>query len=339
MRVVERSTIGRRQLLVGSIATLAVAACSGSRERPLAFSLPWRDSEFHTRNARVFAAAVAEATEFRVDIRVHSGASLGVKGPQSIRALEENIVQLADISGFQQVGSAPLLGLESLPLLIDDMDELALLWLRLRPLVDSLFAGWGLVVLYVVPWPQQNIFTRRRIDTVEDLVGLRIRSQAPVMTSFSRQLGMAPIQLTNPETVPALATGMIEAIATSTSTAAAQKYWEFLRYTYRTNHLWSSNIVAMNGRAWDRILEEDRSRILDLSRQLETEFWDVSRRDDTEQLALLERMGMETLVPAGAVIDRMREAGRPIWTRFAETLDPDGAAVLEWFLRETGRIG
>ena len=330
-------TIGRRGLLLGSMAALMTAGCSIPRERPLAFSLPWRDSEFHTRNAREFAAAVAEATESRVDIRVHSGAALGVKGPQSIRALEENIVQLADISGFQQVGSAPVLGLESLPLLVDDMDELALLWVRLRPVIDSLFARWGLVVLYVVPWPQQNIFTRRRIDSVEDLVGLRIRSQAPIMTNFSRALGMAPIQLTNPETVPALATGMIEAIATSTSTAAAQKYWEFLRYTYRTNHLWSSNIVAINGRTWDRIGEADRERMIELAGRMEGHFWQVSRGDDAEQLALLEQMGMETLVPSDTVIEHMRDAARPLWASFAQSLDADGAAVLDWFLHETGR--
>jgi TRAP-type C4-dicarboxylate transport system substrate-binding protein len=188
-----------------------------------------------------------------------------------------------------------------------------------------------------VPWPQQNIFSKREITRPEDLVGLRVRSQAPIMTAFSRALGMAPIQLTNPETVPALATGMIDAVATSTSTAAAQKYWEFLGYTLRTNHLWSSNIVAINAGVWERLSVGDRGSILELAAGLESLFWAVSREEDIKQLRRIEEMGMKTTKPAPAVVERMRSAARPLWDDFARSLDPEGREVLEWFIKTAKR--
>ncbi|WP_405240336.1 TRAP transporter substrate-binding protein [Lentisalinibacter orientalis] len=327
----------RRILIAGTLASVVLGGCRKQRARPLSFSLPWGEASFHTSNARTFASKVGEKTAGRVDIRVFSGASLGVKGPQSIRALQENIVNLADISGFQQVGTAPVLGLESLPLLIDSMEELELLWSRLRNIVDRKLSTLGLKVLYVVPWPQQNIFSKTEIRQPSDLYGLRIRSQAPIMTAFSRALGMAPIQLTNPETVPALATGMIDAVATSTSTASSQKYWEFLGYTLRTNHLWSSNIVAINRGAWERIAKEDRDVIQEIADTLEEQFWQISREEDLRQLKRLEAMGMKTTMPTREFIKRMRAAARPLWRDFALALAPEEKEVLQWFIEAVQR--
>lgn len=335
--ILKAPSLSRRGFIGSVLSGVAVTGCMERRARPLSFSLPWGEAAFHTVNARRFAKEVRGATEGRVDIHVFSGASLGVKGPQSIRALQENIVNLADISGFQQVGTAPVLGLESLPLLIDSMEELALLWSRLRFVVNRKFSELGLKVLYVVPWPQQNIFSKRRLSRPGDLDGLRIRSQAPIMTAFSRALGMAPIQLTNPETVPALATGMIDAVATSTSTASSQKYWEFLGYTLRTNHLWSSNIVAINEGAWEKIAELDRAIVEQVAEKLEGQFWQISREEDVKQLQRIEKMGMKTTRPTTELIEMMRSAARPLWRDFASSLKPEERVVLKWFIETVQR--
>ena len=64
---------------------------------------------------------------------------------------------------------------------------------------------------------------------------------AASITPWNYPLNMATWKLG-----PALATGKIDAVMTSGSTAVAQKYWEFLNHTYTTNHLWASNAMAVS---------------------------------------------------------------------------------------------
>ncbi|MEM9881115.1 MAG: TRAP transporter substrate-binding protein [Pseudomonadota bacterium] len=300
-------------------------------------SLPWAPAEFHTKNAIRFAAAVKSATEGRVQITVHPGAVLGIKGPDSLRAVEQGVVAMAEMSGFQQVGSEPILGLEALPFLIDDMDELALLYRDfLRPSVEAAFARYDLKLLYIVPWPNQNLFTKAAQPTLDAFRGLKVRTLDKNTTDLMDRLGFIPIQMPSPDVVPALASGAIDATMTSTTTGAAQKYWEFLGYTYRTNHGWASNMMVVSGRAWKALSAADQAAIEGLARQMEPEFWAISKADDARQLKVLEAQGMQTIVPDAQMAAQMRAIARPMWQDFAATV-PGAHDILTGYLAATGR--
>lgn len=114
----------RRRLKNGSKRTLSaligllLLSCQDAGEQGVTtwdFSLPWSIQEFHSTNAIDFANRVRKETEGRLDIRVRPGAVLGIKGPQSMRALSEGIVDMADMPAYQQVGTEPILGLDSCP--------------------------------------------------------------------------------------------------------------------------------------------------------------------------------------------------------------------------------
>jgi TRAP-type mannitol/chloroaromatic compound transport system substrate-binding protein len=136
--------------------------------------------EYHVVNAKSFAAEVKAATNGELAIHVHAGGVLGIKGPDTMRAIEEGIVDAADMSAFQQVGVEPILGLESLPYLVETFDELRLLYQIIRPEIDAAYARHGQQVLYIVPWPNQNFFIDREIRTVDDLAGVTIRRRGGV---------------------------------------------------------------------------------------------------------------------------------------------------------------
>ncbi|MFQ5348575.1 MAG: C4-dicarboxylate ABC transporter substrate-binding protein, partial [Rhodothalassiaceae bacterium] len=149
--------------IVLTAAVLLLGRLGGAPVQTLDLSLPWGVQEFHTRNAARFAAVVAEATEGRVRITLHPGATLGIKGPESLRAARDGVVPIIDMAAFQQVGMEPILGLDALPFLVRDQGELRLLYEDLRPLVEAALARHGLRLLYVVPWPPQNLYARHPI--------------------------------------------------------------------------------------------------------------------------------------------------------------------------------
>jgi len=300
-------------------------------------SVPWSPSEFHTLNAIRFAKEVEKATDGRVAITVHPGAVLGIKGPDSLRAVEKGVVAMAEMAGFQQTGSEPILGLEALPFLIDDMDELELLYRDyLRPAVEDAFARYDLKLLYIVPWPNQNMFSKEQHDALSGFQGMKVRTLDKNSTDLMERLGFIPIQMPSPDVVPALASGAIDAVLTSTTSGVAQKYWEFLDYTYRTNHGWASNMMVVSGRAWRSLSPDDQARIEALGRRLEPEFWAISRRDDAIQLKILEAKGMKTVILDDQLAQDMRAVARPMWQEFANTV-PGASEILNGYLSATGR--
>lgn len=300
-------------------------------------SLPWSPSEFHTLNAQRFAAEVEQLTQGRVSIAVHPGAVLGIKGPDSLRAVERDVVAMAEMSGFQQVGSEPILGLEALPFLVNDMDELGVLYRdHLRPAVEAAFARYDLKLLYVVPWPNQNLYTQDARSSLDDFAGTKVRTLDKNTTDFMERLGFIPIQMPSPDVVPALASGAIDATMTSTTTGVAQKYWEFLDVVYRTNHNWASNMMVVSGRAWRSLSAADQAAIDALAKKLEPEFWAISKADDARQLGRLIAEGMQVVVPDATMASQMRAVARPMWQAFADDV-PGARDILSSYLAATGR--
>ena len=303
----------------------------------LDLSLPWAISEFHTQNAYRFAEAVRAATDGRVVITVHPGAALGIKGPDSLRAVSDGIVPMVEMAGFQQTGSEPILGLEALPFLIDDHAELAQLYTIIRPAVEAAFERHGVKVLYIVPWPNQNLFSNRVTPTLEDLSGLKVRTLDANTTDLMEASGLVAVQMPSPDVLPSLASGAIDATLTSTTTAVAQKYWDFLTYTVRTNHNWACNMMVINQSAWEKLSVADRAIIEQIARDLEPEFWAVSERDDKAMLARLEAEGMTTHALPDAWRGPFLEDSRALWAAYV-TRVPDARPLLEAYLAKTGRL-
>lgn len=319
------------------LAALALAACEDKGGEVWNASQPWSVTQYHVQNAYDFAEAVHEASGGALKIRVFPNAVLGLKGPESIRALEEGLVDMAEMPAFQEAGTEPVLGLESLPFLIEDQQELRLLYTFSRPAIEAAFARHRLKVLYIVPWPRQNIYTKRPVETLADLRGLKIRTYDRNTSRLMERLGMVPLQMPSQDVVPALASGMIDAVMTSTTTGAAQRYWEFLPTIVRTNHVWITNIMAVRRESWDALPEETRDAIENLLPEMEQRFWQVAAEDDQKKLEILLNNGMQVIEPTEELLNDMRARATPMWRQYREDAGAEAAAILDAFLAATGR--
>ena len=321
---------------VGFVAAAGMTVGIANAQTQWDASVPWGPTEFHTKNLIRFAEEVKRVTNGAVEITVHSGGSLGIKGPESLRSVADGVVPIAEMAGFQQVGEEPILGFEALPFLIDNYDQLEAFVQKIRPLYEAAFERNNQKLLYMVPWPSQNIFTKVEVNSLDDIRGKKIRVYDKNSTDLMRAIGMSPLLISSPDIVPTLAVGGLDAVMTSGTTAVAQKYWEFLNHTYRTNHLWALNEVTVNLDAWATISAANQKAILDLAASLEPEFWDVSRGEDKIKLAELANQGMTVGPPAADFIDALRAAGRAMWGDFTARVDGT-KAILDEFIAETGK--
>lgn len=322
--------------LFAALACCALAIPASAQTR-LDVSMPWGPTEFHTQNAQKFAQGVNEATKGQAAMTVHPGGALGIKANESLRAVEDGAVTMAEYAAFQNVGDLPLLGIESLPFLVDDYDQLRVMHSFARPAWEAALAKRGQKVLYVVPWPSQNFFTKKPVKGFEDLKGVRMRTYDRNTAEMVSKLGMVPLQMNNPDIVPALASGKLDAVMTSGTTAAAQKYWEFLKHTYNTNHLWASNLMVINLGAWNKLSPENRAVIEKLAREMEPGFWEVSKGEHTTRMAQLKQNGMSVEPASKELVERMRTVTRPMWDEFAKSAGPEGAKLLADYRAKTGK--
>ncbi len=325
MTLIGIRTVAAALLAASALTTPALA------ETAWDMSVVWPETNFHTKNAMIFADEVKKATDGDVVITVHSGGSLGIKGPEGMAAVRDGLVPIADILMNQQVGEAPVLGIETLPYLAPTMQDLALLHKFFRPKIEEVAASMNQKLLYMVPWPGQAVYAKTPINSIEDLSGLKMRVVDANGHAFFERLGAAPLQMPWGEVVPSLAAGTISGVTTSSSSGVDGSFWEFMGYMSTFNWQASSNIVTVNLDAWNALSPEDQTAIEDTAARLEGDFWLTSRREDAAKIATLKSHGMTVTAPSADFKAALMERAKPMWDEFKERV-PEAAPYIDAYL-------
>ena len=335
--------LGRRTALkagvgVGAAAMIGAPSIVGA-QAPMKLELAtvWPDGNVHPKNAKLFAEEVAKATNGQVVITVHSGGSLGYKGPEQLNAVRDGLVPMADILNIQQVGDAPLLGIEGVPFLVSSADDLKVLQKYARPEFDKIATKFNQTILYTVPWPTQYLHAKTKTDTLDGLKGLKIRVPDRQAGDMVNALGMAAVQIPWGETVPALASGAVVGVTTSSVSGVDGKFWEFLKFFHQTNHAWSSEIVTINNDTWKKISPANQKIIKDLAAKLEPEFWKVANDADTSSAKRLTEGGMEMIIVPPAMLKEMREKTVGLEKAFIDRAGPAAADIIAKYKKDLGR--
>ncbi len=322
-------------------ATVSISVLLGSSiafaETNWDLPVPWAATEFHTLNLNRFSERVKAATEGEVIITVHPGGSLGIKGPESLRALRNGVVPIIEMPLFQQAGDEPMFGLDALPFIADNYEQLYLLQSIILPAYEAALARHNAKPLYRVPWPSLYFFTKKPATSLADLEGSKMRSFDKGSTNLLRRLGMIPIQLTIGDVVPALASGALDGTVTSAGTAASQKYWEFLDYAYLTNHAWTTNYLAVNLDAWNKLSPAHRDAIEKVAREMQMENWVTSVEEGKKGAAELSDNGMIVEAANPAMIEEMRVRALPMWEEFIKEVGGPTTGALAKYRALTGK--
>jgi TRAP-type C4-dicarboxylate transport system substrate-binding protein len=326
--------LGVRSAMAGLVAAFCVGA---SAQVKLDISVPWGPNEFHSLNAAKFAERVKQETKGEVVMTAHAGGTLGVKANESLRAVADGVVPMADYPFFQNASRGAVMAVETLPFLVGEYDQLKELHKHFRPVWEGILQKNNQKALYVVPWPNQFFFVNKPVTGVADLKGLKMRSLDKLTTDWINRLGMTPVQMTNLEVLQALGASMLDGVPTSAGTAVAQKYWDFMKYGYQTNHIWASNVMAINLDAWKKLTPAQQATIERVARELEPEFWENSKRDHEKKVAELKANGMNIGPAPRQMIDEMVRLTNPLWDVYTKPMGDDAIKALADYRKAVGR--
>lgn len=322
-------------MLKKALSTVAVAAMTMSAGIAMAaekwdMATPYPDATFHTQNIIEFAKDVKEATGGELEITVHSGGSL-FKHADIKRSVQRGLVPAGETLISLLANEDPVYGVDAIPFLATSYDEAKKLWAASRSAVEEKLAGDGLKVLYAVAWPAQGLYTAKPVNSVEDLNGLSFRAYNAATSKLADLTGMVATQVEVPEIPTAFATGIVEAMMTSSSTGANSKAWDFVQNFYDVQAWLPKNMVIVNAKAFDSLSPDVQKAVMDAAAKAETRGWDMSMAETDAKKKILVDNGMNVAVPSAELKSGLAKVGEQMVADWLSEAGDEGQAIIDAF--------
>jgi TRAP-type C4-dicarboxylate transport system substrate-binding protein len=312
-------------LAAGAVALMGLP--SGAQTR---WNLPaaYPAENLHTENLNAFAKEIADTTGGKLQITVHPNASL-FKAPEIKRAVQTGQAQIGEVLISLHENEDPVFGLDVVPFLATSFADAGKLWTASKPAVEKKLASQGLIVLYAVPWPPQGIYTKKDLNTVEDLRGLKWRAYNVGTARIAELAGAQPVTVQAAELPQALATGVVNAFMTSGATGYDSKSWETMTHYYDTQAWIPKNVVFVNKGAFDALDKPSQDAVRKAAAAAETRGWKVSEEKTSWYLDQLKQKGMKVLPPGEGLKSGLRKIGEQLTADWLKKSGADGQAVID----------
>ncbi|PWE12822.1 TRAP transporter substrate-binding protein [Alcaligenes faecalis] len=281
------------------------------------------DNNFLTQNAREFAADIKAATSGELNINVQSNSVL-LKRPEVKRGVQQGVVQAGEMLVAAIGNEDPLFEVDSVPFLASSFDQSEKLWKATRPFLAERLDKQGIVLVYGSPWPPQGIYTKKPVEQLSDLAGVRFRAYSPATSRLVSLMGAVPTTVQTPEVPQAFSTGIIDAMLTSPATGVDSQAWDYVKYYYDAQVFIPQSFVIINKRAFQRLPENVQKAVLEAGERAEQRGWAMSR-EQTSKLT-------QTMADKGMVVGQLSE-------KLAGELHSIGQTMTEEWLKKAGADG
>ena len=295
---------------------------------------PYAEAAFHTRNIVQFAKDVAAASDGALTIRVHSAGSLFAHGDIK-NAVRSRQVPIGEFLLSRLSNEDAAFGLDSLPFLATSYGQAKRLWWAQKPVIRALLAKQGLMPLFSVPWPPQELYTNGEITCMEDLKGLRLRAYNAAQEELASLVGASPVQVEATDIAQAFMTGQVEAMITSPSTGANSQAWTFVSHYGAINAWLPKNIVVVNNRSFQSLPEEVQTAVLKAAARAEARGWDMSRQETEEKTKIMAENGMVIYEPSDDLRIGLEAVGQKMLKTWQATASDAAKIILRAYRQDS----
>ena len=195
---------------------------------------------------------------------------------------------------------------------------------RIKVLADE---KGGLVWLASQKRAPRHMTSNRKIETVEDLKGLKIRMPSiPIWVDVWKEVGTLPTVIPAGEIYLAMKTGQVDAHENSLVSPYSRKLWEVQKYIIMTGHV-SFPWHWVASKTWMAKLDAKDREIIRKAAVAAGEHGTLIEDEmDAFYIAELKKNGMEFITPDNAAI---RAKAKPAVERAVSQLNPDVAKAIQ----------
>ena len=289
-------------------------------------------SNFHTENLATFAADVDKATGGKLKITLHPNASL-FKAPEIKRAVQGNQAQAGEFLMVNYENEWPLFGVDGIPFLADSYASARKLYEAQKPALEKKLGQQGMMLLFTVPWPPQGIYSKKVLNSTEDMKGLKWRAYSPATARIAELVGAQPVTIQAAELTQALATGVVDSYMSSGSTGYDSKTYEHVKYWYDTQAWLPKNAIVANKSAFDALDKATQEGLLKSAAAAETRGWALSEEKNVWYIDQLKSKGMSIEKPNAKFKAELQAVGETLLQDWLKKAGPEGKEVVDAFRR------
>jgi len=281
----------------------------------------------HSENLALFAKDVAAATDNKLQITVHAGASL-FKAPEIKRAVQTGQAQIGEVLLSLHENEDPIYGIDVIPFLASSYPESMKLWQSSKAAIEKKLASQGLMLLFAVPWAPQGIYAKKDLSSVDDMKGLKWRAYNVGTARIGELVGAQVVTVQAAELPQALATGVVNSFITSAATGYDSKAWESMTHFYDTQAWIPKNVTFVNKAAFDALDKPTQAALLKASAAAETRGWTMWQDKSGWYLEQLKSHGMKVQPPGDTLKSGLKKVGDQLTADWLKKAGADGEAVI-----------
>ena len=291
-------------------------------------ALAYGAGNFHSANATECAKNVTEKSGGKLTIVTHPGGSL-FKGGEIFRAVRTGQAQIGERFMSALGKEDPLLEIDSQPFLATSYADAMKLYKASKPEIIKGLEAKGLVFLYAVPWPAQGLYSKKEINSVADLKGLKFRAYNSATIRIAELTGMAPTKIEAAEISQAFSTGAVESMITSPTTGKNKKIWENgVKYFYDIAAWFPKNMIIVHRGAWNKLDSATQDLIMKEAAVAERKGWDLSKKGNVADKKALATAGMQVGKVNSELQKHFQEVGATMAEEWKKKAGSRGASVL-----------
>ena len=246
-------------------------------------------------------AAWQAATDGRVSMTIYPG---GVSGDESDIIRKMRIGQLhagaLTSSGLQDIADS--FSVFGIPLFFDSWEELNYVLEDLTPSLRANIEESGFVWLAWGHIGWVHFFTKEPVERLDDLRKLKIFTWAgdDRMVQWWHRNGFKPVPLALPDAMQGLTTGLIDTMISPPLAALSLQWYKHTPYMIDIGLVPMVGALVMTKRAWNKIDETDRPKILAAATQVGQKLMD--------RIPGMDRFAIETMKRQGLTVLEIRES-------------------------------
>lgn len=324
-----------------TFAATALAYCVTSLVSPAVAAEKW---DLYVYNAVSTVAAVKglttvieqidKETNGELTVRLHLGGSLPINTTTITQAVSDDVVQMGDDGYF--LGNVPIGGVLRLPMLIRSPAEYQKAAAIMQPYLEKAFEKKGVLVLGQYLYPYQVGFSSKKLTSLADIKGQKIRVTSPEQGEFIKRLGGVPVTIGAPEVPSALDRSVVDGVLTA-STGGGNVWKDLLKFNYRLGINYFNSVVIVNKERFGKLTPEIQAKV---RKVVDTNMPLITKSMEDEEEVLTKKFadgGMTVTREAPGDIDVGMKAIAAYWDEWAKSKGPDAIAALKQVREALGR--
>lgn len=270
-------------------------------------------------------AAINQETKGAVRLNMNVGGALPISGSNITQAVGDGIVQMA-ADGFM-IGNVPITGILRLPMLLTTEAEFAKAADAIMPDIERAYLKKNVVVLAQYLYPLQVAWSTKKLTSLEDMKGQKMRVTSPEQGEFVKRMGGTAMTISAAEVPSALASGVVSGAFTASS-GGGRLWKDQLKYRFGMGPNYFNSIIVVNKDAWDKLSDANRKIVKAAAEKAAKEITTDMKAEEAELTKQMAAAGMTVTDAGPQVFEAAAKNMSPVWDDWAAKHDADSKRAL-----------